>query len=288
MKGLARALPLLAGIAGAVVGEAAWQGALEERSSRAPPDWTLEASRVPTRLGSLVGRVPPDPTAWSLDYWGTLWPEDPHLHSGPAPISTRVRLPPDGQLELWTSLPRGPSEDGGVGLVLERLGEPGSRLVRRDRGQLESVACEPPLAPPTLEAVSVRIEPLRGGVVVEIDGQRSDCPVPLGESGPALRSGLRRVQLRDLEVGQVKILPPGPALRPLWWATGALIAAGLVGLELWLGATAALVALTTLPLCLSLLALRVDLRSFAETARILWLPVPLAGGAGAPFAGWPA
>ena len=108
---------------------------------------------------------------------------------------------------------------------------------------------------------------------MEVDGTSVRCSASLPQAGPALRPGLRRVQLRGLEVGEVPIDAPGPGLRPLWWLSGALVTSGLAGLELWLGARAILVLLSTLPLLLSALFMGSDVRTFAETARLTWLPV---------------
>ena len=271
----ARWLALAAGVVGgAAGGEATWRGAVEAAASRAPPDWTEQAPDVPMRLGSLMGRVAPDPDAWSLDFWRTLWPDDPHLRSGPAPIQATVRIPEDGQVELWTALPRRGADAGGVALVLERVGEGSSRVVQQVRGGRRAVSCDAALPPMTGAATPVRIEPMPNGVEVEVDGVSTLCLATLPQSGPALRAGLRRVQVRDLVVGQVPVPAPGPHLRLLWWAGGAALCVGLVALELWSGAAAALVALTTLPLLLAAAFLGVDVRTFAETARVTWLPVP--------------
>ena len=156
MKRSTWVVPIVAALCGIVLGEALWRGAVDARSSAAPPDWIAEDPEVPYRLGSLMGQVPPDPQAWSLDFWRTLWPNDPHLRSGPAPIRAWAMLPMDGQLELWTALPRGTHPQGGVALVLERVGSPSSRVVQVQRAGRRTLACSGALPAPGDAPVSAR------------------------------------------------------------------------------------------------------------------------------------
>ncbi len=274
----ARALAVaLAVVGGAALGEAAWRGGVRQRSHQPPPGWVEEPGDVPYQLAELARPLPVRSDSWTLDFYQTVRPTEPHLAEAPTPVEATVTLPPDGQLEVWIAAPEGLRGNGGVGLLVERVGEPDALVFRQTRGRLEPLRCDGTLAVPDTPSFRVALLPEPNGVRANVGDASVVCTARLPAAGPALRPGLRAVQVRDLRLGQQTVPGPGPQLRPLWWLAGALLSAGLVGLELWLGARAVLVALTTLPLLLALPLETRDLRLWAETARVTWLPVAWLG-----------
>lgn len=265
---------ILAVLSGLFVGEAAWRAAVETRASRAPADWVEVLPNEPRRTASLSGRMPPRSTAWNLDFWRALFPRDPGLRSGPAPIEARVHLPEEGVVELWASLERSSPQPSGLGLIAERVGAPSVKVVQLQRGRQRVLPCSTQLPAPGDSPLEVRIDPLPGGLDVEVGAVRVRCAVALPAHGPALRGGLRRVQLEDVTVGGTRLPAPGPGGRPLWWIGGAVVFALVAGLEVMLAVPPGVALLSTLPLLLAVPLLGMDLTSVVETAR-LPLPRPL-------------
>ncbi len=277
---------LLAVLTGALLGEAAWRSAVEARASGAPDDWVEVLPSGPRPMASLAGHMPPRAAAWTLGFQKALFPRDPGLRSGPAPIEAKVNLPEEGVVELWVSLERSSPRPGGVGLIAERVGVPSVRVVHLQRGERRVLPCSEELPAPSDAPLAVRLDPLQGGVDVEVGAVRVHCPVALPAHGPALRGGLRHVQVESIVVGGNPVPPPGPAGRPIWWLGGALLLTLVVGLEGTLAVPSGIGLLSSLPLLLVFPLLGLDLASLAETARLPWkhptslavvVPVGLAG-----------
>ena len=273
-KGIAIAIAVCGG---AALGEAAWRGGVRHRSASAPVGWSRDPGQTPYQLADIGGSVEPSPESWSLGYYRTVRPLAPHVREAPMPVAGVVTLPDDAVLEVWLAAPRDLDNGRGIGLVLDRVGEPSARVFESTGRATRDAACDGPLTLPGAASFPFSIRPDGSGVVAEVGDDRVRCAVSAQSGGPALRPGLRTVQVASLRVGEVAVPGPGPALRPLWWIAGALLAAGVAGLELWLGARLALVALTTAPLLLALPLAGVDFRIWAETARVTWLPVAWLG-----------
>lgn len=269
---LARAATLALALGGgAGLGEAAWQGAVAARSEAAPPGWELQESQVPYRLAALSGPLRASNSAWGLDFWRILRPQ---VSTGPTALAATVQLPEGGQLELWPAMDQGERSEAGVYLVLERIGAPTARVIQAGRGQRRSATCDGALPGPGEEPIDVAVLPEEGGLIVTVDKTTVRCQASVRGAGPALRPGLRRVLVSELRVGEELVPDPGPEGRDVWRAVGAGLAAVLVALELAGGARIGLVALTTLPLLLCWALAPLDLRLWAETARVAWLPSP--------------
>jgi len=264
-------------IGGAAVGDATWNGAMQARSSSPPDGWRMEESRVPYRLTELSGPLRLSPEAWSLDFWRAIRPPG----HGAEAIEASVLLPEGGRVELWPAADAGHQGEAGVGLVLERIGPPSSSVVQATDDGRRVVSCDVPLPPPTDQEIHTSITPTDQGVDAEVLGVTAHCPVTARGLGPVIRPGLRRVQLRDLRVGELTVAPPGPPLRPLWALTGALAVLALVLLEL-ARLPVQPVLWTTAPLLLALALDGRDLRLWAETARMSMVPSTWLG-AGVPL-----
>ncbi len=265
----ARIALALAVAGGALLGEAAWRGVSQQEALTAPPGWTAESGGRPHRLTSVAGDQAYAADAWTLELQQTIRPAG-DLDIGPQPLSARVRIPDEGHVELWASAP----DEGGVGLVLERIGAPSARVqIITDTGRTWA-ACGGPLETPGPDPIDASIRPIRGGVQVTVGDSVATCPARVGHRSPAIRSGLRRVQVSQITLGDHPARPPGAGLHLVWPLIGAGLCALVIYAELWMGAEATLVALTTGPLLGVLLLLGRDLRLWAETARVAWLPVP--------------
>jgi lysophospholipase L1-like esterase len=262
---------------GVAMGEAAWRGGVRHRSAEPPTGWSMDPGQTPYQLADIAGTVEMAPDRWSLGYYRTVRPLAPHVREAPMPVSGVVTLPVDGLLEVWLAAPRDLDRGRGIGLVLDRVGTPSARVFEQSQRGAVDVECDAPLVLPDAESFPFSIRPDGAGVVAEVGDTRTRCRAAARTGGPALRPGLRTVQVESLRVGEIGVPAPGPALRPLWWIAGALLAVGAVGLELWLGARLALVLLTTAPLLAALPLAGVDFRVWAETARVTWLPVAWLG-----------
>ena len=265
---------LLAVLFGGLLGEAAWRSAVERRAGEAPADWVEVLPSGPRPMASLAGQMPPRATAWNLQFQRALFPRDPGLRSGPAPIAASVVLPEEGVIELWASLERSSPQPDGVGLIAERVGEPSVRVVQLQRGQQKVLPCSEALPVPSEAPLEVRLDPLRGGLDAEVGGVRVHCPVALPAHGPALRGGLRRVQVEEIVVGGSPLPSPGPHGRLFWWLGGAVLLSLVVGLEATLAVPSGVGLVSSFPLLLVLPLLGLDLSSLAETARLPWTHPP--------------
>lgn len=264
-------------LGGAAVGDATWNGAMQARSSSPPEGWRMEESRVPYRLTELSGPLPLSPEAWSLDFWRAIRPPG----HGAAAIEASVLLPEGGRVELWPAADAGHQGEAGVGLVLERIGQPSATVLQATDSGRRAVTCDRELPAPGDQEIHTLITPGDEGVDVEVSGVQAHCQVTARGLGPVIRPGLRRVQLRDLRVGELTVAAPGPPLRPLWALTGALAALAIVLLELT-RLPVQPVLWTTAPLLLALAMDGRDLRLWAETARLSMVP-PTWLGAGIPL-----
>ena len=218
---------------------------------------------MPYQLSELSGDLPLQAGTWSLDFYRALAPAS---HQ-PAALSLTAHLPPDGRLEVWATAPR-PS--GGLGLVLSRIGAPSATVVTRGAGGDRPLRCDAPLPAPA-QRTPVQITPTQTGATVTVAGQTVTCAGLSRGGGPALRPGLRRVLVSELSIDGTPVAPPGPRLRPLWWLAGAALGGLLALAEVALGARAALIALTSLPLLLAGWLAPRDLQSWAEAFRAPWL-----------------
>ena len=262
-------------LAGAGVGEAAWRGLVQARSSSAPPGFEMEEDAVPFRLAGLAGDLPHRPEAWSLDYWRAIRPlANERVAAQGLHISGLATIPEGGQLEIWPSLEPGRSPAYGVGLVLERIEPAGARVIQVTEGRQGTIPCDGVLPPPGVSPVEFEIEARGDHLQIRVGDAEVACTALLGTAAPALRPGLRRVQFEDLVIGDQQIPAPGPGLRPLWWVAGGIAGLLLVAFELGTGAHAALIGLSTLPLLLAWILAPRELRSWVEELRAPWLPIP--------------
>jgi len=275
---LIRAWPILfALLSGALLGEAAWWSGVQARTAEAPPGLVKHNWQLPHHLAALTGDLPPDPEAWSLSFHSTLAPGPGSGMGRPTPISGTALLPQAGRLEVFTAAVNGPQGVQGVGLVLDRLAPARSEVVS-SRGQARRrLRCTAPLPPPGDGPTEFSIQAAGDGVSVTVAGVSTRCQAELPPAGPIIRSGLRRVQISRLSLDGKTLPAPGPSRRALWWAIGAA-ALGLLGAGLrllgWRGRTIA-TCLSPLLLCGWLSGQ--ELAAWAETARLLWLPVPWLG-----------
>jgi len=279
MKTLGRVTLGVAALAGALGGEAAHRGMVDVRTSGTPEGWQAVESHVPYRLADLIGDLPSRADAWNLDFYTSLQHDAPQA---PSSISASVILQEGGQLELWLTSGSQGQGGSGVGVFVERLGEPSATVVQSAQVGRTQASCQGELPPPSDAPYPVAMAVTEGGLQVTAAGTQVTCrtnlrmdqPQVLARLGPATVSpGLRRSQVADIVVDGVAVPPPGPAGRPLWWLLGALAGAGLAAGELRSRARASLVLLTTLPLLLWALTPFLDLRVWAETARVTWLPI---------------
>lgn len=279
MKALGRATLGVAALAGALGGEAAHRGMVGVRTSGTPEGWQAVESHVPYRLADLIGDLPSRADAWNLDFYTSLQHDAPQA---PAAISASLILQEGGQLELWLTSGSQGQGGSGVGVFVERLGEPSATVVQSAQVGRTQASCQGELPPPGDAPYPVAMSITEGGLQVTAAGTtvtcrtnlRMDQPQVRARLGPATVSpGLRRSQVADLVIDGVAVPPPGPGGRPLWWLLGALAGAGLAAGELRSRARSSLVLLTTLPLLLWALTPSLDLRVWAETARVTWLPI---------------
>ncbi len=274
-----RRVALLIGVlGGAATGDALWNGAMQERSSGPPSGWRMEESRVPYRLTELSGPLPLVADAWSLDFWRAIRPPG----HGAASISALVSIPDGGQLELWPAADPGHQGEAGVGLVLERIGAASSTVVQATETGRRALKCSTPLPPPGA-TTRVSVAPTEEGIVATVGGTAARCQAQARGSGPVIRPGLRRVQIRELMIGEEAIAAPGPEHRALWALGGATLGLALTALELSRLPSLAVI-WSTAPLLLALLLGQRDLRLWAETARLSFVPAPWLG-AGLPLLG---
>lgn len=268
----------LATVAGASVGDAAWRGGVRHRSAQPPVGWSMDPGQTPYQLADISGVVEDAPERWKLGYFRSVRPVAPHVREAPMPVSATVTLPPDSLLEVWIAAPKDLERGAGVGLLLDRVGGSSTAQVfqHTSRGPRE-LDCKGTLALPATERFDVVIRPDRSGIVAQVGDSSTHCNARAVTGGPALRPGLRTVQVENLRVGESAVPGPGPGLRPLWWLAGALLTAGVVGLELWLGGRLGFVVLSTLPLLFAAPLAGIDFRVWAETARVTWLPVAWLG-----------
>ncbi len=257
---------LVAALGGAATGDALWHGAMQERSAGPPPGWRMEESRVPYRLTALSGPLALSPAAWSLDFWRAIRPPG----HGAASLSAVVEIPEGGQIELWPAADPGHQGEAGVGLVLERIGEPSSGVVQATETGRRRVNCTAPLPAPG-DRTRVSIAPTAEGVVATVGETATRCTVQARGSGPVIRPGLRRVQVSALVVGEEVVPAPGPEGRPLWALAGAVTGLMFCLLELTRLPSSA-VLLSTAPLLLAIWLGPRDLRLWAETARLSFVP----------------
>ena len=259
------------------MGEAAWRGGVRHRSAEPPEGWSRDPGQTSFLLADIAGPVEPAPDRWSLGFYRTVRPLAPHVREAPMPVSGIVTLPHDGVLEVWLAAPRDMDRGPGIGLALDRVGEPSARVFEQVGRGAVAIECDGALVMPDAPSFPFSIRPDGDSVVAEVGDSTVRCAADARGGGPALRPGLRTIQVEALRVGEITTPGPGPTLRPLWWMAGALLAAGIVGLELWLGARLAIVLLTTAPLLLAMPLAFVDFRMWSETARMTWLPVSWLG-----------
>ena len=121
MKTLGRVTLGVAALAGALGGEAAHRGMVDVRTSGTPEGWQAVESHVPYRLADLIGDLPSRADAWNLDFYTSLEHDSPQA---PASLSASLILQEGGQLELWLTSGSKGQGGSGVGVFVERLGEP--------------------------------------------------------------------------------------------------------------------------------------------------------------------
>lgn len=268
---IALALGLVAGL---LVGEAGFASASLTRGQLPPDGWTPEAERLPYKLAALSGALAPEPGAWGLDFWQGFY------RHGRAPVgalSLEAEVQEGGQLEVWLSASPANQRGEGWRLTVERVGEPGSSLQLLTRTGPSPTRCTGALAAPSSDPLPIELAQVDGGVRARTGDSEITCTGRSSGLHPLLRPGLRRVLVRNLAVDGQPIPPPTPPLRPLWWLGGLVLIGGLITAELRSGARAALVLASTLPLLLIPSMWGVDLRLWAETARVTWLPVSWLG-----------
>jgi lysophospholipase L1-like esterase len=192
----------------------------------------------------------------------------------PTAVSGLATLPPAGRLEVYPAAADGAGGVQGVGLVLDRLEPASSTVVQVSAGTRSTLSCSAGLPAPGEAAIRFSVQPTQGGMNVSVGGQTTHCRATLPPMGPLLRSGLRRVRVAELTLGDRSLAAPGPGGRGLLWALGALLVGGLAaGLSAlgWRSRTT-IICLSPLLGCAWLSG--VELHAWAETARVLWLPVP--------------
>jgi lysophospholipase L1-like esterase len=275
---LIRAWPILfALLGGALLGEAAWWGGVQVRTAEAPPGLLKRDWQLPHHLAALTGDLPPDPAAWSLSFHSTMVPGPGAGLSRPTPVSGTALLPEAGRLEVFIAAVEGPQGVQGVGLVLDRLAPARSEVVMSQGQTRRRLRCTAPLPPPGDGPTAFSIQAAGDGVRVTVAGVSTQCQAQLPPAGPIIRSGLRRVQISGLSLDGNTLPAPGPGRRALWWAIGAA-AIGLLGAGLrllgWRGRS---IAICLCPLLLCGWLSGQELAAWAESARVLWLPVPWLG-----------
>ena len=262
-------LLLVAVIGGAFCGQAAWRGAVQRAATAAPTGWLLDPPKVPYQLTELSGTLGHEPETLSLEAFRGLRPAVGTDEQLPAALAATITLREGGQCELWSQLPPGP---GVFGVLVERIGEPSTRLVTVDEAGRETMDCGPALPAPGQDPVQVSIVPTEQGVRVHVGGEERSCPLQLAASRPLVLPGLRRVHVSDLSLAGQDAPIRSAGWPSAWWLAGALLVAALVLLELATGARLALVLITTLPLLGAAALAHRDLGLWAETARVAWLP----------------
>ena len=272
---LKRAWPLLlALIGGALLGEAVWWSGVQVRTSSAPPGLHKRDMQLPHHLTALTGDLPPSPDAWSMSFHRTLFPGPEARLNNPTRVSGVAALPEAGHLEIYAAAIDGPQGIEGVGLTLDRLSPASAQVIQMRGGKLQVLPCSDALPAPGDGPVPFEVTPNGGGVSVTVSGTTTQCQVQAPPAGPMLRSGLRRVRVANLQVGDRRLPAPGPGGRAGHWVAGGLALAGL-GLGLMgLGWSGGLVALCLAPVLLAGWLSGQELDAWAETARVLWLPVP--------------
>ena len=228
--------PIVALIAGAIVGYSMWIGQLQEYSDAPPPGWTRENSPVPYRESSLQGTEPPAFGEWGLDFYRAIYPTD---RTGNYPLSVTARIPNEGMLEIWYSAPPirkrmgdrwlnictmstpqyrngrnnrqrttntssdprcSGSSDFGVGVLLSRLsGQPYLSVVTENSAGRQEVSCSNmDTVVETDEPLTITLSHLDSTLSIEVNGVNISCQTSVGDRIPMLRSGLRQVLISDL------------------------------------------------------------------------------------------
>ena len=277
MKKIALAIGLAGGGA---VGQAAWQGNVQAQASKTPPGWTQFQTPVPYRLTELSGDQPHQANAWSLDFKQEIRPSA-ELKGHHARLSGTVLLPQEGQIELWAAAPpidpqtsKRESWPGGLVLILERIDEPSSNVyLTRSEGRTR-LPCSDELEAPSDDWTTAVIEPTDAGVLVQVGESQAECSGSIGDFGPAVVPGLRRVSISDLQIGETSTPNPERLPQPIWWVAGMLLGLLTITLEIFTRARPSLVILTTTPLLGAAWLSGHNLQLWAETARVTWLPVP--------------
>jgi lysophospholipase L1-like esterase len=273
---------LLAAVGGAGAGYAGATSYSRTLAETAPGGWTRFTNEVPFRRAELLGELRLRPDAWTLDHFQALSaPESADA------LALTARLPEGGNLYLFPDASLGHQAPFGVGLLLRRGSDPTATGV--GVSELSGVGehglkCEGALPLPGPEPYAVRLTQLPGGFLAEAGGQQLRCDGPSFRGGvPALRSGLQRVLVSDLELDGEGIPPPVPRA----WvagvaAAGALAAAAVVAAEiLLLGAGPLACALSVSPLLLCWWMAGRDGNALVEALRLggvdgRWIPL-LAG-----------
>jgi hypothetical protein len=263
---------LIAVIGGIFLGEAVWQSLVRFRASEAPPGWLREPGDRHAAIPELRGLVTTRVAAWELHANELIRPKDLAVAMAPARLEATVHLPIDGELAVLLAAPLERRSSRGVGLQLSRVGAPTAVVFQRNDGVQQPLQCDAELTLPTQGPVHVMVEPAERGIRAQIGDATTLCRVKLPDGGPALHPGLMMVQVEDLKLGQTNVPWPSPVPRPAWWAIGATLAAAVVAIELWLGGSTVIIALTTLPLLLAAIVAPTHISPPPGAGRPQWLP----------------
>ncbi|MBL8617294.1 MAG: hypothetical protein JNM72_16920 [Deltaproteobacteria bacterium] len=246
----ARVTVAVAVLLGAVAGDLAWRAQVDAALRDPPLGWRNQAAALDlTSLhdwGPLQGRA-----AAFAPVGGVTWRPQSGGPGGTAEIAAQLRLPAEGWAELWLGDPQQPAA---VGLRLDRLGAGQARLLGAGAG----LDCAAALPTPGDRLLAVRLSAEVGAVHVEVDGVRALCGGLAPPEGAAIRTGERRVELHQVELGGVPAQATPRPYRAGAWLIGGGLAACLVLAQLAVGSPAWVAALTLAPMLAVLPLAQVD------------------------------
>ena len=282
-------------IAGSIVGWGIHKATIQIHSDAPPSQWEREQSPVPYRQSALQGTQEPMVGEWGVDFYRAVYPTNfqETLYS----LHLKTRIPSEGFLEIWLSTPpiqkrmgdrwmnvctmqtprgikRDPrcsgSTDLGIGLILSRLSthDTVSLVTENQRGR-QAIQCDIP----TLELMDqtvVTIQQELEGWRFSIDDVSWTCVLPINQSVPMLRSGLRQVLLSEVSLNET--MYTHSMSNPLMWMIlGAFLSIGMGFLERSLNLSYRTIILTSLPMIFGLIWQEIDGKVLIEDLRASWM-----------------
>ena len=265
-------------IAGICLGEAFFFGQHQTLVDSAPSGWFREKNTIPYKLSALQGNSKAEVGEWGLDFYRGIYPQSSYNR-----LEVKARIPTSGQLEAWLSAPpkgvfacRGHNcgQQIGVGLIIERIGEPSIKLVERkyirNKWRERVLSCS--FSPPKEEDISLKLAYTNRSLEVSFGEERCSVQTQKGSSVPLLRPGIRKIYLQEIKVNGTALPSSPPFPRFLCWLMGGLFSSLLMLLDMririrQLGTIAA-----GLALAMGSLLIFGNLKGWLESMRAAWIP----------------